>query len=108
MIISSKARTKGDIVSIKLSNGEELIASWCEARSDVLIIDRPVSLSTGPNGAPALMPFFLTASPDATRDIELNRNLVVMIADTDKPLATQYTSAMSGIIQAPPSPGVIV
>ena len=47
MIISSKARTKGDIVSIKLSNGEELIASWCEARNDVLIIDR--SLTAKPN-----------------------------------------------------------
>lgn len=108
-MLKTNIRKKGDVVSLKLSNGEELIASWCEERDNYIIIDRPVSLSTGPNGAPALMPFFLTASPNATREIQLNKMHVVMIADTDAPLAKQYSSAMSGIIQTTgPIPGIQV
>ena len=108
MLVNKKARKKGDVVSIKLNNGEELIASWIEEQDVYLIIDRPVSLSTGPQGPPALMPIFIPASPDSTRDIQLNKSHIVMIADTDTPLAKQYTSAMSGIIQTGAIPGLQV
>jgi hypothetical protein len=92
---------EGDVVSIKLSNGEEVIARYLGEESGKVIIDRPVVLQMGPKGAPALMPYFMTVTPDATKNIKLNANLVVMIASTDKPLADQYTSALSGIQVAP-------
>lgn len=108
MLVSTKTRKKGDVISIKLSNGEELISSFVQEQDTHLIVDRPVVLQSGPNGTPALMPFFMTASPDATRDIQLSKTHIVMIADTDAPLAKQYTSAMSGIIQTGPIPGLQV
>jgi hypothetical protein len=108
MLVSTKVRQKGDIISIKLTNGEELISSFVEEKDQHLIIDRPVSLSTGPQGAPALMPFFMTASPDATRNIKLEKRHVVMTADTDAPLAKQYSTAMSGILPAGAIPGLQV
>jgi hypothetical protein len=108
MLVSTKTRKKGDVISIKLSNGEELISSLVEEQDTHLLIDRPVVLQSGPKGTPALMPFFMTASPDATRDIQLSKTHIVMIADTDAPLAKQYTSAMSGIIQTGAIPGLQV
>ena len=88
---------EGDVVSIKLSNGEEIIAKFLGRDGDKINIDRPVVLQMGPKGSPALMPYFMTVAPDSTKSIELNANLVVMMAATDKPLADQYTTALSGI-----------
>jgi len=108
MLVGTNLRKKGDIISIKLSNGEELISSFVEEKDNYLIIDRPVALQAGPKGAPALMPFFMTASPDATRNIQLDKHHIVMIAVTDAPLATQYSTAMSGILPAGAIPGLQV
>ena len=93
---------EGDVVSVKLSNGEELITRYVGEEAGKVIIDRPVVLQMGPNGAPALMPYFMTVTPNSTKNIKLNAGLVVMMAATDKPLADQYTSALSGIQMAPP------
>lgn len=92
---------ENDVVSIKMSNGEEIICRYISEMNDVLVVDRPVALQLGPKGQPALMPYFMTVAPDNTRNINLNKNLVVMIGKTDKPLADQYTSAMTGITLAP-------
>lgn len=92
---------EGDVVSIKLSNGEEVIARYLGRDAASIKLERPVVLQMGPKGAPALMPYFMTVAPDATKKIELNAAMVVMMASTDKPLADQYSAAMSGIVAAP-------
>lgn len=91
----------GDVVSIKLSNGEEIVTRLVSRQGSDITIDRPVVLQIGPNGAPALMPYFMTVEPTATKNIKLNGDLVVMMATTNKQLADQYTSALSGIQIAP-------
>lgn len=91
----------GDVISIKLSNGEEIVTRLVSKEGNDIVIDRPVVLQIGPNGAPALMPYFMTVEPTATKNIKLNSNLVVMMAATNKQLADQYTSALSGIQMAP-------
>lgn len=92
---------EGDVVSIKLSNGEEIIAQFVGRDDKNITLDRPVVLQMGPKGSPALMPYFMTVAPDATKNIQLNAAMVVMMAATDKPLADQYSAAMSGIQVAP-------
>jgi hypothetical protein len=96
MIISVPYKN-GDVVSLKLSNGEEIIAKLISEDAGRISVERPVVLQMGPKGAPALMPYFMTVSPNATRTVKLNANLVVAIASTDKPLADQYLAAMTGI-----------
>lgn len=97
---------ENDVVSIKLSNGEEIIARYLGRDDKSIQLERPVVLQMGPKGSPALMPYFMTVAPDATKKIDLNAAMVVMMAATDKPLADQYSAAMSGIAVA--SPGVKV
>jgi hypothetical protein len=91
----------GDVVTLKMSSGEELIGTYKEDDSATYTIDRPVTLSVGPKGGPALTPYLMTVNPGATRNLKINKALVVCVANTDKELADQYSSAMSGIQVAP-------
>jgi len=94
-------RKPGDTVTLKMSSGEELIGTFKSEDATSYVIDRPVSLSMGPKGAPALVPYLMTVNPQNARDVAFNRSLVVCIANTEKDLSTQYSSAMSGIVSAP-------
>jgi hypothetical protein len=91
----------GDVVTLKMSSGEELIGTYKEDDSATYTIDRPVTLSVGPKGGPALTPYLMTVNPGNTRNLKINKALVVCVASTDKELADQYSSAMSGIQVAP-------
>jgi len=94
-------RKAGDVVTLKMSSGEELIGCYTSEDSVFYVIDRPVTLSVGPKGGPALTPYLMTVAPGSTRDLSINKALVVCVANTDKELADQYTSALSGIQVAP-------
>lgn len=91
----------GDVVTLKMSSGEELIGTYKDDDATSYTIDRPVTLSVGPKGGPALTPYLMTVTPATTRNLKINRALVVCVARTDKELADQYSSAMTGIQVAP-------
>lgn len=91
----------GDVVTLKMSSGEELLGAYVSEDNASYTIDRPVTLSVGPKGGPALTPYLMTVNPANTRNLKINKSLVVCVADTDKELADQYTSALSGIALAP-------
>lgn len=94
-------RKDGDVVTLKMSSGEEIIGCYMSDDAATYTIDRPVTLSVGPKGGPALTPYLMTVNPASTRNLKINKALVVCIANTDKELADQYTSALSGIQIAP-------
>jgi hypothetical protein len=91
----------GDVVTLKMSSGEELLGAYVSEDNTSYIIDRPVTLSVGPKGGPALTPYLMTVNPANTRNLKINKSLVVCVANTDRELADQYTSALSGIALAP-------
>jgi len=94
-------RKPGDIVSLKMSSGEELIGTFKSEDVNSYVIDRPVSLTAGPTGKPILVPFLMTVNPQTARDVAFNKLLVICVANTEMELATQYSAAMSGIVAAP-------
>jgi len=94
-------RKDGDVVTLKMSSGEELLGAFVGEDASAYTIDRPVTLSVGPKGGPALTPYLMTVNPANTRNLKINKSLVVCVANTDKELADQYTSALSGIQVAP-------
>jgi hypothetical protein len=94
-------RKDGDVVTLKMSSGEELLGCFMGEDTGTYTIDRPVTLSVGPKGGPALTPYLMTVNPGNTRNLKINKSLVVCVANTDKELADQYTSALSGIQVAP-------
>lgn len=90
----------GDVISLKMSSGEELIGVYITDDATSYTIDRPVCLNVGPKGTPALVPYLMTVSPDRARNLKFNKSLIVTVANTDKELADQYSSALSGIAVA--------
>jgi hypothetical protein len=101
LINNTPSRKEGDVLSIKISNGEEIVCRFISETDSEMLVDRPVVLQAGPKGQPALMPYFMTVAPDSTKRIAINKAVIVMSAATDTPLAQQYTSALSGIQMAP-------
>lgn len=93
-MLLNKSRAAGDVVTIKLSSGEELIARYEEETATGVKISKPMVLSMTPKG-PGLMPYLFTVSPENT--IVIMHNAVIVIADTDKDFANQYLQSTTGI-----------
>lgn len=91
----------GDVITLKMSSGEELIGCYIGEDNNTYTIDRPVTLTVGPKGGPALTPYLMTVAPHNARNLKINKLLVVTTATTEKELADQYRSALSGIQVAP-------
>lgn len=86
--------TVGDVVSIKLSSGEETVARLEEIKSEHVVVKKPLMLVAGENGA-GLAPFMFTVDPDAKFEISLNS--IICIVKTVKDAADMYIQATTGI-----------
>jgi hypothetical protein len=84
----------GDIISLKLVSGEEVVARLEDETADYLNISKPVSLGMGPQG-PALTPFMLTS--DVQNSIKIKLQHVLAIGTTNSQVGSQYMQATTGI-----------
>lgn len=90
----TKGVTAGEIITFKLSSGEELIAKLLEETMTHYIVSRPLVIAMSPQG-PALMPYLFTVHPD--KELSISKGLVVVIADSEKQFADQYIQGTTGI-----------
>lgn len=93
-MLIDKGVTIGEVVTLKLSSGEELIAKLVEDNPMYYKVSKPLVLSMSQKGV-GMMPYLFTVHPD--KDINLNRSTVIAIAPTDKDFADQYTQGTTGI-----------
>lgn len=88
---------KGDVVTIKLSAGEEIVGTLVKHDSSVIRLSRPLCVVIDPStNQPALAPFLMTAASDA--DLEFNMTTVVTILRSADQFAKAYNSATSSIV----------
>ena len=90
----SKGFTEGEVVTLKLTSGEELVAKLIEDGAAYYTLSRPMVIGMGQQG-PGLMPYLFTVSPD--KEVRLNKGTVVMIEATDKAFADQFIQSTTGI-----------
>lgn len=90
----TKGVSPGEIITFKLSSGEELIAKLIEETMTHFKISRPLLIAMSPQG-PALMPYLFTVHPD--KEIQLNKSGITVAVDTDKSFADQYIQSTTGI-----------
>ena len=83
-----------DIVTMKLVTGEEIIAKFVEGNETSYKINKPLVLSVTQHG-PAMTPFLFTA--EMNDNINLSKNVVIAIANTEKTTAGQYIKGTTGI-----------
>jgi hypothetical protein len=87
----------GEVITIKLTSGEELVAKLVEETSTHYKLAKPLVLSMGPKGI-GMVPYLFTVSPD--KDISLNKSTVTVISNSDKEFADQYLQGTTGITLA--------
>ena len=93
MLVESQYKT-GDIISIKLSSGEEMIARFEDENEEVVTIAKPYILIAAQNGM-ALAPYMFTVAPDTK--IKLKINNVICIVKSAKDAADMYIKQSTGI-----------
>lgn len=93
-MLINKGVSEGEIITFKLTSGEELVAKLVKDNGLSYRLSRPMVIGMGPSG-PALMPYLFTVHPD--QEVSLVKGVVAMAEPTDKPFANQFLEYTSGI-----------
>ena len=93
-MLIDKGISSGEVVSIKLVTGEEIIAKMIEETANEYKISKPLVLSVGQQGM-GMIPMMFTV--DQEKDLKISKSSVVLIASTEKQFANQYLQGTTGI-----------
>ena len=93
-MLIDKGVAVGEVITLKLTSGEELIAKLVEDGALYMKLSRPLVVGMSPQG-PALMPYLFTVSPD--KEIKILKGSIVVSEATDKQFADQYIQSTTGI-----------
>jgi len=87
----------GDVVSIKLSSGEEMIARLAAEDNNHVTVTKPLMLMATENGI-GFAPYMFTISPETK--IKLKINNIICIVKSAKDAGDQYIKQTTGIATA--------
>lgn len=93
-MLLEKTRTQGDVITLKLTSGEEVIARFEEETATGVKINKPMMLSMSQQGV-GMMPYMFTVNP--TTSIVINHSAIAVLSSTDPDFAKQYTTSTTGI-----------
>jgi hypothetical protein len=94
LLIRKPART-GEVVTIKLASGEEIIARLDSENDKIVKLHRPMTLSYTAQGV-GMTPWMITAEEDNIVEIEKDKWIMAM-NPTGKRTADQYIEGTTGI-----------
>jgi hypothetical protein len=92
-MLLEKTITVGEIVSLKLLNGDEIIARFESETSDEIKIDRPLALTMSGQGL-GMIPWLFLGAKDT---ITLKKSHVFCMVPSKKDAADQYIQGTTGI-----------
>lgn len=84
-----------DIISLKLTTGEEALGRFAQETDDTITLKKPMSFVAGPQGL-GLGPFMFSLSKNA--DATINKSTVISIVKTDDLIAKEYIKQTSGLV----------
>ena len=93
-MLIDKGVTEGEVITLKLTSGEEIVAKLVEDGPVYYKLSRPMVIGMGQQG-PGLMPYLFTVSPD--KEIKLQKSTVTVAEATDKTFADQFIQSTTGI-----------
>ena len=94
-MIIDKGVSVGEVVTIKLTSGEELIANLVEETDKYIKVSKPRVLASTQGGI-GMAPYLFTVDPDKV--IKIAASTVVVLEATEKESASSYTQATTSII----------
>jgi hypothetical protein len=92
-MLISKGFSNGDIISLKLINGDELIARFESETGDDITIDRPLALTMSREGL-GMIPWMMLGDKSS---ITLKKSHVFAVVPSQKDAADQYMQGTTGI-----------
>lgn len=93
-MLITKGVAVGEVITLKLTSGEELVAKLSEETDAYYKLSKPMVIGMGQQG-PGLMPYLFTVAPDA--DIRLLKTTVTVAEPTDQTFAKQFLESTTGI-----------
>ena len=96
-MLIDKGVSTGEVVTLKLTSGEEIVAKLEEETTTYYKLSRPMVIGMGQKG-PGLMPYLFTVDPK--KDIKLLKTTVTVCEATDKQFADQFIESTTGIALA--------
>jgi hypothetical protein len=96
-MLIDKVVSEGEVITLKLTSGEELVAKLVEDGAAYYKLKNPQVIGMGPKG-PGLMPYLFTVDP--SKEIKLSKTTVTVAEATDKSFADQFIQSTTGIALA--------
>ena len=93
-MLIDKGAAPGEVVTIKLTSGEEIIAKLVEETGEYYKLNRPMVLTMGQQGL-GMAPYLFTVSNE--KDVKLAKGTVTIIDATEKEFSNSYLSGTTGI-----------
>jgi len=85
---------ENDVVSLKLSSGEELVGKLVEDKDDMFILEKPLSLTATQEGM-GLAPFMFTVHHESK--FYFRKTGVSCVAKTEETMAKNYIQSTTGL-----------
>lgn len=93
-MLTKKKYSANDIISLKLTTGEEVIAKYVEDSSTSITVDKPVCLVPQQEGL-GFAPFMMTTSESR---FDFSWHSIISIVPTAQELSKHYTQTTTGIL----------
>jgi len=93
-MLINKGIAEGEVVTIKTTAGEEIVAKLVEEGPMNIKVSKPLCLTATEKGI-GLVPFLFTTDPEA--DVAINRNSIMVLAPTVKEARDTYIQQTTGI-----------
>jgi hypothetical protein len=87
---------ENDVVSIKLSSGEEVVGKLVEETSDTITVSKPLMLAHTQQGM-GLAPYMMTVDPEKAQ-LKFNERNVITVSKTMETMAKQYIQSTTGLV----------
>lgn len=102
-MLFEKKHSEGDVVTLKLVTGEEVLGRYVSEDMAGITLSKPLTIAMTAKG-PAMAPILMTVNPDV--NLTFTRQSVILIAPCYKEIADQYIYQTTGI--QPVSAGSII
>jgi hypothetical protein len=93
-MLIDKGAVAGEVVTLKLISGEEIVGKLVEETDKELKLSKPMQLSMSQQGV-GMIPFLFTVDPD--KELKISKSSVIVICSTEKQFANQYLQGTTGI-----------
>ena len=95
MLMANKTYQPNDVITFKLTTGEEVVARLADESDNIYNLTKPMAIIPTPQGGLGLAP--LAFSLDTKENVVLNKHAVAVHGRTEKDLANQYLQKTTGL-----------